>query len=196
MKAEHKELVDKKSTLKTALIAARGTMTKFGQIASFWEEFVLEPEEKELQQQRTKRRQQHEQGRRWNATKKTTTNVPKAKSCDELVVGKAAAKAAFTGSKQSSSQDDSSLSSCLLLQSLLHRHISAQTATTSDQRGSDRRDRCASDGDRDCCFVGGKDMMPMPKPKPEPAEINIDLERILPPVEYCAVAAAAETAMV
>ena len=65
MKADHSQLVEKKSALKTALIAARGTNTKFGQIASFWEEFVLEPEEKELQQQRRQRKQQ-QQRRRWN----------------------------------------------------------------------------------------------------------------------------------
>ena len=100
------------------------------------------------------------------------------------------------------SQDDSSLSSCLLLQPLLHPFTSANTAATSDQKGSDRRDRCASVGDRGMMSsrgsMGGNNcMIPIiPKPKPEPIEINIDLERILPPVEYCAAAAAAKTTMV
>ena len=117
-------------------------------------------------------------------------------SCEE-VVGKTKA-AIFTCPKQSTSQDDSSLSSCLLLQPSLLHPTSATTATTSDQIGSDRRDRCASVGDRGmssrgCGLIGGKSMMPKPKPRPEPIEINVDLERILPPVEYCAAAIAAKT---
>ena len=36
----------------------------------------------------------------------------------------------------------------------------------------------------------------IPKPKPEPVEINIDLERIEPPVEYYRASAAFETCMV
>ena len=56
LKAQHSDLVDKKAALKSALIAARGMDTKFDQIASFWEEFVLEPEERELQQQRRQRK--------------------------------------------------------------------------------------------------------------------------------------------
>ena len=43
--------MDKKTALKTAICAARGTNTKFDEVASFWEEFVLEPEEREQQQQ-------------------------------------------------------------------------------------------------------------------------------------------------
>ena len=40
-------------------------------------------------------------------------------------------------------------------------------------------------------------MPPMiPKPKPDPVEINIDLERILPPVEFSAGAGAIEAVMV
>ena len=47
-------------------------------------------------------------------------------------------------------------------------------------------------------FTRGYRGMPpvIPKPKPDPIEINIDLERILPPVEYSAAAGAVETAMV
>lgn len=55
LKKEHAELVDKKIALKTALCAARGTANKFDEIASFWQEFVLEPEEREQQQQQCRR---------------------------------------------------------------------------------------------------------------------------------------------
>ena len=77
--------MEKKSALKTALIAARGTNTNFGKIAGFWEEFVLEPEEKELQQQRRQRKVQQQAVRRWNGATKSA-NLTRAKSCDELVV--------------------------------------------------------------------------------------------------------------
>ena len=45
-------------------------------------------------------------------------------------------------------------------------------------------------------FTKGYRNMPPMIPKPEPVEINIDLERILPPVEYSAGAGAIETVMV
>ena len=45
--------------------------------------------------------------------------------------------------------------------------------------------------------AGGCNIIPIiPKPKPEPVEINIDLERIEPPVEYYCASAAFETCMV
>ena len=106
----------------------------------------------------------------------------------------------FTGPKQISSQDDSTISSCLLLKSSLLHPISATTATTSDQRGSDRRDRCASEdrgmSSRGCGLMSGNSMIPKPIPRPEPIEINVDFERILPPVEYCDAAVAAKTVIV
>ena len=49
LKKEHAELVEKKNTLKGALAAARANVSKFDSIASFWDEFVNEPEERERQ---------------------------------------------------------------------------------------------------------------------------------------------------
>ena len=65
LKKEHAELMDKKTALKTAICAARGTNTKFDEVASFWEEFVLEPEERE----------QHQQQQRQNQAKTTKNNM-------------------------------------------------------------------------------------------------------------------------
>lgn len=44
--------------------------------------------------------------------------------------------------------------------------------------------------------MSGNSMIPKPIPRPEPIEINVDFERILPPVEYCDAAVAAKTVIV
>ena len=72
LKNEHAELVEKKATLKNALGAARASVSKFDNIASFWDEFVNEPEEMERKQQRKARMATRARAARAAATAITT----------------------------------------------------------------------------------------------------------------------------
>ena len=177
LKVQHAALVEKKTALRSALCAARGTVTKFDTIASFWQEFVLETEEKERMENRRTRLARAAAGNTW-----TTGKLTKSKSCILAIGGKSESALEHESSRMS----QSSLSSCLLLLGELHKQ-----ADCADKARSDRR--CGSVGDRkaslsECGFEGKPLFMPA-KPKPEPIEINVDLERILPPVEGDAVCA-------
>ena len=125
--------MEKKAALKHALCAARGTVTKFDQVASFWQEFVLEPEERERQEQR---------------------RIRKAKA--EAMIAKAAADAAALAAtdveglqvfmlrqNQFRSQDDSSISArhLLLHQHLDDLHVARATETTAVSEATSDPDR-------------------------------------------------------
>ena len=193
---EHTDLLEKKNALRSALCAARGTVTKFDQIASFWQDLVLEPEEKEREQQRRIRKAKAEAAAR--APWETRAKFTRSKSATMFTGGESTTRTTTTTTttnsneiqiqQQSSCQQQlSCLSSCLLL---------LQPSSTLDKsRGCEVMDRrCDSVGDRgtrkSSGLMGGNGMaasMPA-KPKPEPIEIKIDLERILPPVEDAAAA--------
>lgn len=190
--------MEKKNALRSALCAARGTVTKFDQIANFWEELVLEPEQKEREQQRRLRKARAEAAA--VAPWKTRATFTRSKSADlfttideETTTTKTTTARSENKEEQSSSQkqQQSCLSSCLLLQPLST--CVAKNANTSAVM--DRR--CDSVGDRGTQRRGDSELMggimgmaaSMPaKPKLEPIEIKIDLERILPPVENDAAA--------
>lgn len=176
MKAEHEKLVEKKAALKSALCAARGTVTKFDQIASFWQDIVLEPEEREQQERRRVNK----------ATSSGSGRSGMSKSKSEVVVG-VDCPITCGGQEQQPmfSSDDSSL--LLSRQSLLlNPLVGENTPVRSDP---DRRDRCDS-------VVDVLKQAPMMlKPMPKPIEINIDLDLIKPPLEeeeYAAAAAAVD----
>ena len=166
MKAEHAKLVEKKTALKSALSAARGTVTKFDQIASFWQEFVLEPEEREEQKRR-----------RANKSSSSSSGMTKSKS--DIVIGIGCP--IILGEQQQFSSDDSSL--------LLSRHLHLLQSLVGKNypvvADPDRRDRC------DSAVQVVKQGPMMPEPKPRPAEININFDSVEPPLEDDAAAAAA-----
>ena len=174
MKAEHAELVEKKSTLKSALCAARGTVTKFDQIANFWQDFVLEPEEREEQKRR-----------RSNAKTSSSQASGLVKSRSESIVGNGCpiicGNEGQVHQQQFSSDDSSILSRHLLL---LQPQGSQKNGGLLDASDPDRRDRCDSVMD----VLKQSPMMPVTKPRP-PVEINIDLEKVRAPVEEDAAAA-------
>ena len=158
-------------------------MTKFDQIASFWEDFVMEPEEKEQREQQMKRRAKAKAA----APYCWWTGCHSVISLED-VEGKAALAAFLLHQKQSSSQDDSSLSSLRLQPELQIQLSGSTTDASSGRKRSDRR--CDSVGDRG--MHGGMGMRrgaframisKPPKPDAKPIEINVDLERIVAPVE-------------
>ena len=191
MKAEHSDLVEKKNALKSALCAARGTETKFDQIASFWEEFVLEPEERERMEQRRNRLSNKKYNKKGGSyCWKNSISVTKAKSVGEQAeVGFDIMEKQSDRCLQSSSKDDSNLLSCLLQTSVLCKTTSGSTATTDQQRSDHRR--CDSVEDRGTSRWSGKMEDMMPKPKPDPIFIKVDFSRVQPPVAYHGDAAAA-----
>jgi len=185
LKAEHAELVQKKSTLRSALCAARASVSKFDSIASFWDEFVNEPEEKERQQQRKARKARARAAAA--AVQTESASIKKSKSCIFKIGCENATKQ--EGDQTGPSSSVSSWGSLLLLGGgkLGKTGFKATTATSEESQGGAAMDRrCDSCGDRDSRVskvVGKPALIMPPKPMAEPIEIKIDLQRVVAPLE-------------
>lgn len=190
LKKEHAVLVEKKNTLSSALTAVRSSVSKFDNVASFWNEFVNEPEEIERQQQRRARKSRARAAAAKAAKAcQAGAELTKSKSCIMEIGGK---RWGGEQDKQMSSSCSSSSWGLLLLQDGLGTK-KTDTATTmtfktedtgSDRSRSDRR--CDSCGDRDSRTskaAGMPALMMPPIPKREPIEIKINFERVVAPLE-------------
>ena len=180
LKAKHAELSEQKNALKSHLCAARATVTKFDQIAAFWQEIVLDDEERNAQQQRQRRLQQ--QQRRVSIALKHTKSAE--------VVAPRRNSISFSASEQTFGDDCSLLAERGLLLDLLpmmskSTDVATNSHTGSSSRGGKRtkmiRDRCDSHA-VDCSGVQSPEHMMPPMP-PKPIEINIDFSKVMQPVE-------------